>query len=139
MAAGVLSRKMAVEKWLLEHREHLLHGETEAKLILQQLQKDVCVTETTSCGRILDAVAAMLGVCYERTFEGEPAMKLESTALKGKDSLKLKPIINGDALDTTQMLYSVFENVGKVPVADLAYSAHAYLACLLYTSDAADE
>ncbi|WP_457549456.1 carbamoyltransferase HypF [Archaeoglobus sp.] len=33
---------------------------------------------TTSMGRVLDAVSAMLEICFERTYEGEPAMKLES-------------------------------------------------------------
>jgi hydrogenase maturation protein HypF len=127
-AAGILSKKVNVADWLREHSGHLLHGETEAHLILQQLQKGVGVTETTSCGRVLDAVAAVLGVCYERTYEGEPAMKLEYAAVKGKDALNMKPIVDGDVLDTTQMLLAVFEKLGKAPVADLAYSAHAYLA-----------
>jgi hydrogenase maturation protein HypF len=70
----------------------------------------------------------VLGVCYERTYEGEPAMKLESAAVKGKDALNLKPIIDGNVLDTTQMFRAVFESRGKVSTADLAYSAHAYLA-----------
>jgi hydrogenase maturation protein HypF len=128
IAAGILSKKVNVADWLREHSEHLPHGETEAKLILQQLQKGVSVTETTSCGRVLDAVAAVLGVCYERTYEGEPAMKLESAAINGEDVLNMKPITDCEVLDTTQMLLAVFENLGKVPVADLAYSAHAYLA-----------
>ncbi len=128
IAVGILSKKVNVEPWLLENCGRLLHGKTEAKLILQQLQKGVGVTETTSCGRVLDAVAAVLGVCYERTYEGEPAIKLESAAVKGKDALKIKPIFKGNILDTTQMLHTVFENLGKTPVADLAYSAHAYLA-----------
>jgi hydrogenase maturation protein HypF len=128
IAAGILSKKVDVADWLRERSGHLLHGETEAKLILQQLQKGVGVTETTSCGRVLDAVAAVLGVCYERTYEGEPAMKLESAAISGKDVLNMKPITDNDVLDTTQMVLAVFENLGKVPVADLAYSAHAYLA-----------
>jgi len=33
---------------------------------------------TSSMGRVLDAVSAMLKICFERTYEGEPAMKLES-------------------------------------------------------------
>jgi hydrogenase maturation protein HypF len=127
VAAGILSRKTDVANWLLERSGHLLHGETEAKLILQQLQKGVSVVETTSCGRVLDAVAAVLGVCYERTYEGEPAMKLESAAVRGKDALNLKPVINGNMLDTTQLLHAVFESIGKASTADLAYSAHAYL------------
>jgi hydrogenase maturation protein HypF len=106
----------------------LPHGETEAKLILDQLQKGIGVSETTSCGRVLDGVAAILGVCHERSYEGEPAMKLESAAMKGKDALKMKPIINGGVLDTTNMVLAVFENIDKVSKADLAYSVHAYLA-----------
>ena len=34
--------------------------------------------ESSSLGRVLDAVSVMLEVCFERTYEGEPAMKLES-------------------------------------------------------------
>jgi hydrogenase maturation protein HypF len=128
IAAGILSKKKDVEEWLLKHSNHLLHGETEAKLILHQLQKGVGTVETTSCGRVLDAVAALLQVCHERTYEGEPAIKLESVAIKGKDALSLKPLINGNVLDTTEMLRTIFENMNKVSTADLAYSAHAYLA-----------
>jgi hydrogenase maturation protein HypF len=128
MAAGILNKKVNVEDWLLQNSRHLPHGETEAKLMLHQLRKANSITETTSCGRILDAVAAVLGLCYERTYEGEPAMKLEFAATKGKDALKMKPIINRDALDTTQMLSAIFENRDKKPKSDLAYSAHAYLA-----------
>ena len=128
IAAGILSKKVNIEDWLLRNSRHLPHGETEAKLILDQLQKGIGVSETTSCGRVLDGVAAILGVCYERSYEGEPAMKLESAAMKGKDALKMKPIINGDVLDTTNMVLAVFENIGKASKADLAYSVHAYLA-----------
>jgi hydrogenase maturation protein HypF len=128
IAAGILGKKINVDDWLLKHSGHLPYGETEAKLIVNQLQKGVGVIETTSCGRVLDAVAAVLGVCYERTYEGEPAMKLESAAIKGKDALNMKPIISGNVLDTTQMFHVIFENIGKASTADLAYSAHAYLA-----------
>jgi hydrogenase maturation protein HypF len=128
IAAGILSENVDVEPWLLKHSGRLLHGETEAKLVLQQLEKGVGVTETTSCGRVLDAVSAVLGVCYERTYEGEPAIKLESVAIKGKEVLNLQPVVEGDVLGTSRMLQEVFENVGVASVADLAYSAHAYLA-----------
>jgi hydrogenase maturation protein HypF len=128
IATAMLNKNVNVEPWLLKHSKHLLHGETEAKLILQQLKKGVGVTSTTSCGRVLDAVSAVLGVCYERTYEGEPAIKLESAAINGKDVLNMEPIVEGDVLDTSQMLHAVFEHVGEVSVADLAYSAHAYLA-----------
>jgi hydrogenase maturation protein HypF len=128
MAAGILNKKVNVEDWLLHNSRHLPHGDTEAKLILQQLRKSSSIVETTSCGRVLDAIAAVLGVCHERTYEGEAAMKLESTAVKGKDTLKMMPIINRDTLDTTQLLSAIYANRDKMLKADLAYSAHAYLA-----------
>ena len=129
VAAGMLSKAgVNVESWLMQNSGHLPYGETEAKLILDQLKKGKGVVETTSCGRVLDAVAAVLGVCFERSYEGEPAMKLESSALAGKNVLNLKPILHGDVLDTTCMLSAIFDSVGKASTADLAYCAHAYLA-----------
>jgi hydrogenase maturation protein HypF len=112
----------------MQNKQHFPHGEKEINLILQQLERGRGLIETTSCGRVLDAVAAVLGVCYERTYEGEPAMKLESAAIKGKDVLKWNHIIKGDVLATTELLLEIFENRGKFSVADLAFSAHAYLA-----------
>lgn len=128
LAAGILGKRLSVDGWLRQNSMHLPHGETEAELLLQQIQEAKEAVQTTSCGRILDAVAAVLGICHERTYEGEPAMKLESAAIKGKDVLKLEPIVKGNVLDTTELLVNVFENRTKFSVADLAYSTHAYLA-----------
>jgi len=131
-AAGILLKKTDVKGWLLQNKKHFPHGESEIQIVLQQL-KGHNVTETTSCGRVLDAIAAVLGICYERTYEGEPAMKLEASAIKGKDVLKLQPIVKSNILDTSQMLLEIFENRRKYSKADLAYSAHAYLAKGLVT------
>ena len=129
VAAGMLAKAgVGVEPWLKENKSHFPFGETEANLILNQLSKGSGVIETTSCGRVLDAVAAVLGVCYERSYEGEPAMKLESAALGGKDILKLKPVLHGETLETTNLLRSIFAKKTDFSTADLAYSAHAYLA-----------
>jgi hydrogenase maturation protein HypF len=128
MAAGILHGSIDLEPWLLQNKHQFPHGEQEVHLILQQLSKKALVPGTTSCGRVLDAVSAVLDLCYERTYEGEPSMKLESAAMKGKDVLKLKPLIEGDTLNTTQLLLEIFENKDKHSKADLAHSAHAYLA-----------
>ncbi|HEX7483045.1 MAG TPA: carbamoyltransferase HypF [Candidatus Bathyarchaeia archaeon] len=129
LAAGMLQKSgVNVEDWLFQNSKHLPHGEIEAKLILQQLKVGEDAVKTTSCGRVLDAVAAVLGICFERSYEGEPAMKLESIALAGKDVLQIHPQVKGDVLDTTCMMRAVFSSLGRVSGADLAYSAHAYLA-----------
>ncbi|MCW4002362.1 MAG: carbamoyltransferase HypF [Candidatus Bathyarchaeota archaeon] len=129
LAAGMLANAgVNVDDWVMRNSGRLPHGELEAKLILNQLEKGANTVETTSCGRVLDAIAVILGVCFERTYEGEPAMKLESLALTGKDTLKLTPVFHGNVVDTTTIIGTVYQSMGKVSNADLAYSAHAYLA-----------
>lgn len=128
IAAGILSRKISVNDWLFQNKRYFPHGEKEIEVLLNQLGKGHDVVETTSCGRILDAVAAVLDLCHERTYEGEPAMKLESVALEGREVLQLEPVIKNDVLETTQLLHEIFEQRKKHSKTDLAYSAHAYLA-----------
>ncbi len=127
MAAGILNRTVDIEDWLLKNSKHLPHGRKEAQTIIEQL-KSKNSPPTTSCGRILDAVSAVLGICYERTYQGEPAIKLESVATRGKDVLKLKPEITNGILETTNMINAIFQAKSKFSVADLAYSAQSYLA-----------
>ncbi len=45
---------------------------------------------TSSCGRVLDILSVMLGVTKYRTYEGEPAIKLESFAWKKNNDSKLE-------------------------------------------------
>lgn len=127
MAAGILYAKGNVEQWLLSNSNQLPHGRKEAEIILQQLAKQSFMP-TTSCGRVLDAVSAILGICYERTYEGEPAMKLESAAAKGKDVLGLKPILRNRVVDTGGMVHEIFKQRNKHSIVDLACSAQSYLA-----------
>jgi len=127
MAAGILNNLADVEEWLLSHSAHLPHGKEEVEIIIQQLKKHP-LPMTTSCGRVLDAVSAILGICYERTYEGEPAMKLESAATKGRDLLKLEPIIKDNVLNTTPLVHQIFNQRNACSVSDLAFSAQLYLA-----------
>ncbi len=127
MAAGVLSKITDISEWLISLSEKFPHGKSEVEVILKQLRSGAEI-KTTSCGRILDAVSAILGICYERTYEGEPAMKLEAAASKGRNVLNLTPEFKGNVLQTTSMIYEVFMERNKKSVADLAYSAQLYLA-----------
>ncbi|MDI6805028.1 MAG: carbamoyltransferase HypF, partial [Candidatus Bathyarchaeia archaeon] len=68
MAAGMLHKKTEIKSWLLQNSEHFPHGKDEVQIILQQLERRHNIVETSSCGRVLDAVAAVLGICYERTY-----------------------------------------------------------------------
>ncbi|MDD5144491.1 MAG: carbamoyltransferase HypF, partial [Methanoregula sp.] len=56
----------------------------ELGVLEKQVASGFNVTQTTSTGRVLDAAAALLGICREKTYDGEPAMKLESAAAGGR-------------------------------------------------------
>ena len=127
MAAGILHGTVDIEEWLLSQSDHFPYGEKEVEIVLKQLRKGSAV-KTTSCGRVLDAVSAILGICYERTYEGEPAMKLESAARKGSDVLNLTPVFEGATIETTHLLHEIFTKRDECSVADLACSAQSYLA-----------
>jgi hydrogenase maturation protein HypF len=141
IAAGILSKCVDIGDWLLLNEKHFRYGKEEIEVLQRQLETGNGVIDTTSCGRVLDAAAAVLGICYERTYEGEPAIKLESVATKGKDVLALEPIIRGNVLDTTRLLVEVFGAKNRFSKPDLAYSVHAYLAkglAVLATQKAAE-
>ncbi len=58
--------------------------------------------KTTSLGRLLDAVAAGLDVCNKRTYEGEPAMKLEKILMEGEDEKEYHVEIGNRSIKTLQ-------------------------------------
>lgn len=52
----------------------------ELELVKSQLNSGFGVVATTSCGRLFDAAAAILGICTEVTYEAQAAMELEQAA-----------------------------------------------------------
>lgn len=49
-------------------------GDAELNILRKLMDRSIL---TSSCGRVLDALSAYLGICSSRTYDGEPAMKLE--------------------------------------------------------------
>jgi len=127
MAAGILDSNVDVEEWLFSFSDRFPHGAREVEVVLKQLRRDL-VVKTTSCGRVLDAISAILGICYERTYQGEPAMRLESAATEGADVLNLRPTFEGATIETTGLVREIFTQRDECSVADLACSAQFYLA-----------
>ena len=101
-------------------REKLPYGEKEARMAYRQAGSSVV---TTSMGRTLDALAALLGVAWHRGYEGEPAMRLEAAARGGKDLSYTPPLINRNGLivvDTRQLLSWVLGSMDEHPLRDVA-------------------
>ena len=93
MLISILSKSLSLNeiRELIEinYLQGLPHGKMELDTILNQLRL-INHPESSSMGRILDSLSALLNVCYERTYEGEPAIKLEHFAKNGENSLSFE-------------------------------------------------
>jgi hydrogenase maturation protein HypF len=127
MVAGILRKEPAISEWLEAHASQLPHGRDEVQTILRQLEKGEYIW-TSSCGRVLDAVGAILDLSFERSYEGEPAMRLEATASGGRDRLQLEPQLDLPTIGTTKLVQCIYDSIPRYSQADLAYSAQNYLA-----------
>ncbi len=106
----------------------LKHGEREVEIILQQLKKGINITQSSSTGRFLDAMATLLNIAYRRTYEGEPAMKLESVGLRGRKDLEFE-IPEGEDLMFEYFVPQVIEALKRGErIEDIAYSLHLSIA-----------
>ena len=67
----------------LADRAALLFGDVagdELDLVVQQIEKGLNAVDTSSAGRLFDAVSAILGICHEVSYEAQAAIELESAA-----------------------------------------------------------
>lgn len=110
---GHMDTEELIELMKNEYLDYFKHGEREIELVAKQLDTDFNTSITTSTGRILDAISAILGICGERTYEGESAMKLESSAFHGEDRLEIPYEINRingmTTLNTSKILLGTLE------------------------------
>lgn len=93
------------------------------------LEKNLNCVESTSCGRLFDAVSAVLGICTVSSYEGEAAMKLQSvaeTSTKNFDSV----FETEDSILPTDKLFTeiLSRRLQGGNVADLAKFFHVQLA-----------
>jgi hydrogenase maturation protein HypF len=122
MVLGML-KDIVGDDELLKLPFELKHGAQEARTVLGQLDRNFNVVRSSSAGRVLDAASALLGICRYRSYQGEPAMKLESVARGGKDtSVELPIVIKNDAFDTSMLLYELYERMDEYAVPELAYA-----------------
>ncbi len=132
MVAGILFPKYGPDN--VQTLKATLHGlnlsfpgeKNELDTVLHQLEADINLQKTSSTGRFLDAVSSLLGVCSRRSYEGEPAMKLEAVGKKGTPveiDLPIQRENNLTILNQTELLSQLIELSNKVSKEDLAATA----------------
>jgi hydrogenase maturation factor HypF (carbamoyltransferase family) len=61
-------------------------AEKQVELVDTMISRQIQTVQTSSCGRLFDAVAALVGLASEVTFEGQAAIALEMAAVPGTDA-----------------------------------------------------
>jgi hydrogenase maturation protein HypF len=97
------------------------------RVVERMLERRFGTVDTSSCGRLFDAVAALLGVCLENRYEAEAAMELEALAEGAGDPFGFD--LAGEEIDLRQTIRElvVARRNGAAP-ANLAARFHATLA-----------
>lgn len=84
MAAAYLFHYFG-ETFLREHYQSLFYdiSHQSFEAVVFMLKQNLNSPETSSAGRLFDAVSALTGVCRRASYHAEPPMRLESVAVSG--------------------------------------------------------
>jgi hydrogenase maturation protein HypF len=126
--ADVLSDAERAEALLVEHG--VVDDHAAAGVVRRQAAQGVNSPVTTSAGRFLDAASALLGICPERAYQGQPAMRLEAAAARGSPLAVDPPIDWGGepTLRVGRALDRLAARADAAGTADLAATAQTTLA-----------
>ncbi len=144
MLISILSKFLAKEEVYIFVKKYYTKNEFE--LLYNQLQGNFNCAETSSTGRVLDAISLLLGFCgNERKYKHEPIDLLEKNSTEPYSDLKSKIIRVGDGqfiLDTSYLFNYAISALGgsasggnylhKKDVHRLAATAQLYIAEGLY-------
>ncbi|MFW6055028.1 MAG: carbamoyltransferase HypF [Thermodesulfobacteriota bacterium] len=84
-----------------------------AAVVADMLDKNINTIQTTSCGRLFDAVAALLGLKLEISYEGQAAVCLESIQDRAENRAYPCPVLpssSGIVLDTLSLFQAVYQD-----------------------------
>jgi hydrogenase maturation protein HypF len=107
----------------------------EFQLLKQMIDKRINSPLTSSCGRLFDAVASLIGLRDEVDFEGQAAMELEAlcqTKYKDNYNYKITREITGLVVDTGEMFLQIINDLErKIPLPRIATQFHNTVADII--------
>lgn len=141
MLIGILSEHPAYDKAriksVINQSPVSFPTDDEPSVAYRQLVADVNTPVTSSAGRVLDAVSALLGCCHKRQYQAEPAMRLEAVAQTG-DVHAIDQSTRQDngrtAIDTPALMDELLSLLSEgVSIEDIAATAQHHLAEMFAT------
>jgi len=105
--------KFAID--LMNGTENTSFNEGESEVLTKMMKTSV---KCSSMGRLMDALSYTLGICSIRTYDGEPAMKLEPLLARGKLIPGFETERKGNIVQTSDL----FSGIKNQDPADVAYS-----------------
>ena len=111
-------------------RVRLLVGEEHARIIAAMVERGINTFQTSSCGRLFDAVAALLGICAEATYEAQAAVELETAACTSSPVNHIYPFsIRDGVVQTAELLAAIVGDLEhRTPIAKIARAFHDTMA-----------
>lgn len=100
-------------------------GAAGLHVLSQQIPRGFGCIPTTSMGRLCDAVASLLGICQQVSYEGQAAVELEHVARTGNPVALDFDVVAG-VLDPVPVIQGVVDGLRSgVAVADMAAGFHS--------------
>jgi hydrogenase maturation protein HypF len=98
-------------------------------VLLRMMEQGVNSPLTSSCGRLFDAVAALIGIRQEVNYEAQAAIELETAIAESEDDtgypLELLPDRDGWIIGTRCLFEALLEDLGRnLPVASISRRFH---------------